>query len=140
MKRLGLLLVTLLAAGCAADPENCCDRYITTEDKGVYCTAHRAVVLEFVQQVPAAEQRRARLQWVKTLLTAIQPMEDSDEIDAKIQKVQKEQPEFFKVYSKHHFWAGRDTNNLPLELRGELMKCGFRHGVHQLERELGANP
>src|SRR6185295_10211442 len=135
MKRLGILLLGLLPAGCAADPENCCDRYLTTEDKGVYCVEHKTIVVDFVRKAPDPEQRRARLQWVKTLLAAIQPMEDSDEIDAKIQKVQKEQPDFWKEYSTHHFWAGRDTNNLPLELRGELMKCGFRHGVHQLERE-----
>ncbi len=82
-------------------------------------------------------ERQARLDYVKTLLKVLEPLEDSDAVDAAIAPTEKTKPEFWAEYSKQHFWAGRDTN-LGLKLRGDLMKCGFRHAVHTLERELAA--
>jgi len=131
--------VLLSGSGCASDPANCCDRYGPTDDNGIYCLAHKDAVLRFVKEPPDPEQRRARLEWFRLTLKTLEPLEDSDEVDATLSRLEKERPDFWRAYSAQHFWAGRDTN-LPLKLRGELMKCGFRHAVHQLGRELGANP
>lgn len=127
------------AAGCAPNPVGCCDGYISQDEKGVYCIAHKDVVLRFVREPKDPEQRHQRLAWFKTFLKELEPLGDSDALDAKIQSIRKERPEFWKQYSTQHFWAGRDTN-LSLDRRGELMKCGFRHGVTQLDAELGPPP
>lgn len=142
MKLLLIAVALGFAAGCVTQPPGCCDAYSATDEKGLYCLAHRDVVLRFVREPADAAQRRLRLDWFKTFLKTLEPLEDSDEVDAKIQAIQKARPEFWKQYSPQHFWAGRDTNLGP-ERRGQLMKCGFKHAVTQLEAELDparANP
>jgi len=124
-------------AGCAMEPSGCCDGYLSTDQKGIYCLAHKDVVLRFVREPQDPAQRAARLSWFKAFLKELQPLEDSDQIDAKIQSVEKQHPEFLNQYTKQHFWAGRDTL-LPDDVRGQLMKCGFGHAVTILEAELRA--
>ncbi|MBV8881624.1 MAG: hypothetical protein JO332_16830 [Planctomycetaceae bacterium] len=128
-----------VAAGCGSDPRRCCDAYSSTEEKGIYCLAHRDAVLRFVREPRDPEQRRARLDWFRTFSRTLAALEDSDAIDARIAPLEKDRPEFWREYSKQHFWAGRDTN-LSLQVRGELMKCGFTHAVHELELDLSPRP
>jgi hypothetical protein len=118
--------------GCARDPENCCDAFSPSEDAGIYCLAHRDAVLRFVRAGEGPVEQGARLEWVRSVLKKIEPLKTSDEVDAYLVGLEPQQPKFVGEYDKQHFWAGRDTN-LGVERRGELMKCGFRHAVHELE-------
>jgi len=139
MRMLLVLLLLAAASGCSVDPDRCCDAFSASEDKGIYCLAHQDAVLRFVREPQDPEQRRERLAWFTSVQKTLEPLEDSDEVDARLASFQKTHPEFWKEYAKQHFWAGRDTN-LGLQVRGELMKCGFRHAVSTLEKELAIRP
>jgi hypothetical protein len=132
--RMPMAFALLLAAGCARDPNLCCGEFGSNDDKGIYCNAHKDLVKEFVRAGRAPEEVRGRLEWFKGVMKELAPLEDSDQVHDRLSRFQKSRPEFWVVYEKHHFWAGRDTN-LGLERRGELMKCGFRHAVHELDLE-----
>lgn len=125
------LALGLAGLGCARDPGRCCDAFGPTDDAGIYCHAHKDAVLRFVGGGKDPADRQARLEWVAGLLKEIEPLPDSDEIHAHLARFEKTRRDFWVEYDKQHFWAGRDTN-LGLERRGELMKCGFRHAVHEL--------
>ena len=127
--------LTLLTTGCARDPDRCCDEFSPNDDKGIYCYAHRDVVTQFVRDGRTAAEQRKRLDWFKGVLKQLEPLKDSDQVHDRLAQFEESRPEFWVLYEKHHFWAGRDTN-LGLVRRGELMKCGFRHGVHEMELEL----
>lgn len=131
---LGALLLAAVA-GCARDPGLCCDGFSPTEDAGVYCHAHKDAVLRFVRAGSDPGERRGRLEWFKGVLQDLEPLADSDAIHERLSRHEKTRAEFWKEYDQQHFWAGRDTV-LGLERRGELMKCGFRHAVYLLGREL----
>lgn len=135
MKPFLIALLLASAAGCAArDPDFCCDAFSASDDNGIYCNAHKDAVLRFVKDGRTPEERRGRLEWFKGILKEIEPLEDSDQIHERLLRFEKSRPEFWVQYDTQHFWAGRDTN-LGLERRGQLMKCGFRHGIRQIEIE-----
>ncbi|HUR38405.1 MAG TPA: hypothetical protein VM222_02875 [Planctomycetota bacterium] len=130
----GLLLAV---SGCAVDPGNCCDSFSPADDRGIYCLAHRDAVVRFVRLSKDPAERRARLDWIISFLKPLESLEDSDALDAAIAPTEQSKPEFWAQYAKQHFWAGRDTN-LSLKTRGDLMKCGFRTGIHAMENDLGS--
>lgn len=134
MKRLGAMVAgaILASAGCARDPGRCCDEFTPTEDRGIYCLAHKDAVVRYVEAAKASADRLARIDWFKGVLKELELLPDSDAIHDRLSRFEKSRPDFWKEYEKHHFWSGRDTI-LGLEERGRLMICGFRHAVHQLE-------
>lgn len=131
--RAAALLV--LVAGCAADPSLECDAQ--GGDAGLWCRAHRDAVLRFVRSTSDADGRRARLEWFRsTFYPAILKVENDDTIHQLVLSMEKEMPTFVRLYSQEHFWAVRDCGQLNPDLRGPLMKAGFRHAIAELEREL----
>ena len=120
------------AAGCSRDPGKCCDEFSATDENGIYCIAHKDAVVRYVSGGKTPEERKKRLEWFKGVVKELEPLTDSDQVHDRLSKYEKSHPEFWAEYDKQHFWAGRDTN-LGLERRAQLMKCGFRHGIHVAE-------
>lgn len=133
MKR-WILALPLLAA-CAADPALECDTH--GGQAALWCHAHRNAVLRYVRSTSDLDGRRSRLNWIRsTFYPSVQKVEKDDVLHALILTLEKEMPAFVRIYEQEHFWAVRDTGELNPELRGPLMKKGFRHAVVELEREL----
>lgn len=132
MRRAAILLVL---AGCAADSALECDAQ--GGDAGLWCRAHKDVVLRFVRSTTDADGRRARLNWIRsTFYPAIAKVDNDDTIHQLVLSMEKEMPTFTGIYKQERLWAVRDAGHLNPDLRGPLMKAGFRHAVAELEREL----
>lgn len=131
--RRAVLLAAL--AGCAADPALECEAY--GGDAALWCRAHKDALLRFVRSTTDADGRRARLNWIRsTFYPAIAKVESEDTIHQLVLSLEKEMPTFTGFYKQEHLWAVRDCGHLNPDLRGPLMKAGFRHAVAELEREL----
>jgi len=132
--RLWVLALPVLAA-CASDPSLECDSQ--GGQAAVWCHAHKNAVLRFVRSTSDLDGRRSRLNWFRsTFYPSVQKLEKDDVIHALIMTLEKEMPTFVRLYEQEHFWAARDSGELNPDLRGPLMKTGFRHAVAELEREL----
>ena len=127
----------LLLAGCAADPALECDGHSSSRPEGVWCAAHRDILLRFVRSTSDVDGRRARLQWFRSsFYPAIEKLESEDAISARVAGMEKEMPGFARLCGQEHFWAVRDCGELNPDLRLPLMKAGFRHAMALLDREL----
>ena len=135
MARAALALAVL--AGCAGDPALECDRYAASSSEGLWCAAHRNIVLRFVRSTTDLDGRRARLNWFRsTFYAAIAKTDNADTIHQLALSLEKEMPTFHGIYTQEHLWAVRDRGPMNPDLLGPLMKAGFRHAVVELEREL----
>lgn len=133
MKPAALLL---LLAGCAADPALECDGVSTSSPEGIWCGAHRDILLRFVRSTSDVDGRRARLAWFrKAFYAAIEKTEHEDVVMGLVASLEKEMPTFTKLFQQEHFWAVRDTGEMNPDRRLPLMKAGFRHAMAVLERE-----
>lgn len=129
------ILALPLWAGCAADPALECDGH--GGQAALWCHAHKNAVLRFVRSTSDLDGRRSRLNWFRSAFyPSLQKLEKDDEIHALVMTLQKEMPTFVRIYEQERFWAARDSGELAPDLRGPLVKKGFRHAVAELEREL----
>lgn len=137
--RCWVLALPLIAACAAADPALECEGY--AGERALWCHAHKNALLRFARSTSDLDGRRSRLNWLRsTFYPAIHKVENDDAIHALIMTLEKEMPTFVRLYEQERFWAVRDSGQLNPDLRGPLMKAGFRHAIAELERELHPRP
>jgi hypothetical protein len=123
-------------AGCAADPALRCDTYAASSDEGKFCAYHRSAVLRFVRMPADPAQRRVRLESIRKFHGAVRDTRREDVITQAVLSLDKELPDWVRLYQEEHFWAARDCGIPVDEDRARLILDGFAHAIAELDREL----
>jgi hypothetical protein len=114
-----------------------CDSYSATSDEGKYCAYHRSAVVRFVRGPADPAARRANLEWVRKFHEAVRNTKREDVITQAALSLEKERPDWARLYQEEHFWAARDCSIPVEEDRVRIILEALAHAVAELDRELG---